>query len=432
MKVFLKIAGFILMLLVPSSLLASGGTSGPEVFGLRIEFIIFGLTLLGVAIFHNRTMYVALIGLATVLAIKYLFTPDFSFLSHIAGTPGEEGEWRILLNLFGLLLGFGILSLLFEHSGIPNKLPDILPNDWKGGFVLLFLIMVLATFLDSIASAMIGGAIALIVFKGKVHLGYLVAIVAASNAGGSGSVLGNTPTTMMWIDGVSPFDVLHAFIPSLVAFLIFGVIGSIQQDRYQRIQRNSSSGKKIDFGRVIIIVLILAGAIIANWTISFPAVGVWVAIFIGSLFRKMPWKVIPESMGGTIFLLALVTCASLMPVKDLPPASWQSSFILGFVSAVFDNIPLTKLCLEQGGYDWGMLSYAVGFGGSMLWFGSSAGVALSNMFPEAKSVVDYVKNGWHVVLAYIVGFFALLWILGWNPQAPHKNKNQEMILEQKR
>jgi hypothetical protein len=29
-----------------------------------------------------------------------------------------------------------------------------------------------------------------------------------------------------------------------------------------------------------------------------------------------------------------------------------------------------------------VLAYAVGFGGSMIWFGSSAGVALSNLYPQ--------------------------------------------------
>ena len=61
----------------------------------------------------------------------------------------------------------------------------------------------------------------------------------------------------------------------------------------------------------------------------------------------------------------------MMPVEKLPAASWQTAFGLGFVSAVFDNIPLTALALKQGGYDWGFLAYAVGFGGSMIWFGSS-------------------------------------------------------------
>ena len=104
-----------------------------------------------------------------------------------------------------------------------------------------------------------------------------------------------------------------------------------------------------------------------------------------------------------------------MPVEDLPDASWQSAFGLGWISAVFDNIPLTKLALEQGGYDWGVLAYAVGFGGSMVWFGSSAGVALTNLFPEGRTVFGWIRRGWHVVLGYVLGFFVLLLLVGWEP-----------------
>jgi Na+/H+ antiporter NhaD/arsenite permease-like protein len=105
-------------------------------------------------------------------------------------------------------------------------------------------------------------------------------------------------------------------------------------------------------------------------------------------------------------------------VDRLPAASWQTALGLGFVSAVFDNIPLTALALKQGGYDWGYLAYAVGFGGSMIWFGSSAGVALANMYPEGKSVGRWVTQGWPVAAAYVVGFFVMLAVLGWHPDAP--------------
>ena len=130
----------------------------------------------------------------------------------------------------------------------------------------------------------------------------------------------------------------------------------------------------------------------------------------------------PETFRGTVFLLALVTCASLMPVEKLPAASWQTALGLGFVSAVFDNIPLTALALKQGGYDWGFLAYAVGFGGSMIWFGSSAGVALSNLYPEAKSVGLWLKHGWYVAVAYVIGFFFMLAVLGWHADADHKKR----------
>lgn len=413
----------LILLLTGQSLMASTGEI-PVIAGIRIEFILFALTLIGVAVFHHKTMYVALTGLAAILLVKYGFS-EFSFSEHIIGTASKEGEWRILLNLLGLLFGFAILAEIFKESRFPEVLPNFLPNGWKGGFVLLLFITILSSFLDNIAAAMIGGTIAMVVFKGKVHIGFLAAIIAASNAGGAGSVVGDTTTTLMWIDGVNPVDVLHAFIASFVALAIFGFFGARQQDRYQRITDNNSTNIEVDWGRIAIVFLILICTIITNWMLDFPALGVWIGIMIGSFFRKMPWFELKNAWMGTVFLMALVTCASLMPVEELPPASHWTAFALGFVSAVFDNIPLTKLCLEQGGYDWGVLAYAVGFGGSMIWFGSSAGVALSNMYPEAKNTFRYIKNGWHVILAYIIGFFVMLLVVGWHPHKPHKEIHQK-------
>jgi Na+/H+ antiporter NhaD/arsenite permease-like protein len=413
------------MLLTNVAMMAAERSSViPSIGPIRVEFILFALTLIGVALFHKKTMYVALIGLAAVLLFKFIFDPSFNLGHHVLGSAGEEGEWRILLNLLGLLFGFAILARIFEESNVPEILPKFLPNDWKGGLVLLFMIMILSSFLDNIAAAMIGGTIAMVVFKGKVHIGYLAAIVAASNAGGAGSVVGDTTTTLMWIDGVEPVWVLHAFVASIAAFFIFGIFGSIQQHKFQPIIKDAETNVKIDWVKIFIVALILVGAITTNFLLDFPALGVWIAILLGSLISKTPWGELKKAWQGTIFLMSLVTIASMMPVEELPPASWQTAFILGFVSAIFDNIPLTKLCLEQGGYDWGILAYTVGFGGSMIWFGSSAGVALSNMYPQAKHTVNYIKGGWHVALAYVVSFFVMLAVVGWHPHAPHKKGSE--------
>jgi Na+/H+ antiporter NhaD/arsenite permease-like protein len=108
-----------------------------------------------------------------------------------------------------------------------------------------------------------------------------------------------------------------------------------------------------------------------------------------------------------MFLLALVASASLMPVESLPLPTSLSTFGLGALSAVFDNIPLTALALRQGHYDWGLLAYAVGFGGSMLWFGSSAGVALTAQYTHARSTIEWIRQGWPVMVSYVVGFLAM-------------------------
>lgn len=199
----------------------------PSIGPIRIEFILFAITLIGVALFHKKTMYVALTGLVAVLIFKFAFDPHFNLAHHIMGTAAREGEWRILLNLLGLLFGFALLAKIFQESNVPEILPKFLPDDWKGGLVLLFMIMVLSSFLDNIAGAMIGGTIAMVVFKGRVHIGYLAAIIAASNAGGAGSVVGDTTTTLMWIDGVDYRWVLHAYVASFAGFFIFGIFGSI-------------------------------------------------------------------------------------------------------------------------------------------------------------------------------------------------------------
>src|SRR5262249_32018477 len=159
---------------------------------------LFALTLLGVALFHHHTLPVALTGLAAISLYKLLFT-GFKYGTGLAGLGGHMAhEWVILANLFLLLMGFALLSRHFEDSHVPQVMPAILPDDWKGGLALLAIVFVMSSFLDNIAAALIGGTMARSVFAGRVHIGYLAAIVAASNAGGSGSVVGDTTTTMMW------------------------------------------------------------------------------------------------------------------------------------------------------------------------------------------------------------------------------------------
>lgn len=397
----------------------------PTLFAIPVDFILFGITLLCVAVFHHHTLRVGLTGLAAVTLYKLLFT-GFAEGSGVNGLLTHlSHEWVILANLFALLLGFAFLSRHFELSNVPALLPRFLPDDWKGCFTLLALVFVLSSFLDNIAAAMIGGTVAMSVFRKRVHIGYLAAIVAAANAGGAGSVIGDTTTTMMWIDGVSPLEVLHAFIPSIVALLVFGIPASLQQQRHSPIVVDATHSVVVDKARVMIVAAILIAAIVINVGVNlhapqaadrFPFLGasVWGVLLLTTPWRAPDWKILPETALGSVFLLSLVLIASMMPVESLPAPGVATTFALGFVSAVFDNIPLTKLALEQGGYDWGFLAYAVGFGGSMLWFGSSAGVAITNLFPEGKNVFAWLRGGWYIVFAYVAGFAALYALLGWN------------------
>jgi Na+/H+ antiporter NhaD/arsenite permease-like protein len=388
------------------------------------EFLIFGLTLAGVALFHRHALPIAATGLAAVIAFEWLFTqfPAGAGASGLAAHAGHE--WVTLVNLLLLLNGFALVARHFEESGVPAVLPRWLPDDWSGAFALLAIVFVMSSFLDNIAAALIGGAMAHTLFRGRVSIGYVAAIVAASNAGGSGSVIGDTTTTMMWIKGVPPSAVLHAYLAAIPALAVFGIAAARRQQAYSPIVKDPEGGAAVDWVRLALTLLVLAAAIAVNVAVNlrlpaiadrFPFIGATVALaLIGTAWLRRPdWSVLPAAFRGSLFLLCLVANASLMPVESLPEPSWLTAFGLGFVSAFFDNIPLTALALEQGGYDWGMLAYAVGFGGSMLWFGSSAGVAICSLYPEARSTGRWLREGWLVAVAYVAGFAVLLATLGW-------------------
>jgi Na+/H+ antiporter NhaD/arsenite permease-like protein len=394
-------------------------TSGPIVFGIPLVFLLFGAVLVGVMVLHRRALEVALVGLALVVILRLGFS-RFDLAAHLAH------EWAKLVNLFGLLVGFALLADHVEASHLTGLLPRVLPRGARGCFTLLVLVWLLSGVLDNIAAALVGATIAAGLFERRVHLGYLAAIVAAANAGGAGSVLGDTTTTMMWIDGTSPLALLPAYVGSAAALVVFGTFASRQQARYASASVPVPGRVGIDGKRLGIVVAALLAAVGTNLAATtalgaraegfpFLALSLWLVLLAGSPWRPLNWKLVPGAIRGSLFLIALVHSASLMPVEALPRATSTTTLALGLISSVFDNIPLTKLALAQGGYDPALLAYSVGLGGSMVWFGSSAGVAVSGLFPESKSVVKWLRHGWHVPLAFAVGYLMLWGIHGWKP-----------------
>jgi len=141
-----------------------------SLFGTPADFILFALTLLGVALFHRHTLSVALAGLGIITVYKLIFT-GFREGAGLAGLGIHLGhEFSLLANLFLLLVGFALLSRHFEESALPDAMPRLLPDNWTGGLLLLVIVFVISGFLDNIAAAIIGGTVARHVFGGKVHM----------------------------------------------------------------------------------------------------------------------------------------------------------------------------------------------------------------------------------------------------------------------
>ena len=190
------------------------------IFGIPLEYILFALTLLGIAFFHHHSFLVAVCGLAAVSLYKIFLAGFKTGLGFGAFVTHLGHEWVTLANLLALILGFSILARHFEKSHLPVVLPRVLPSGWPGAFVLLVIVFFMSSFLDNIAAALIGGAMAHQLFRAKVHIGFVAAIVAASYAGGAWSVVGDTTSTMMWIQGVSAAEVVGCFGHGHIKWLV--------------------------------------------------------------------------------------------------------------------------------------------------------------------------------------------------------------------
>ena len=315
----------------------------PALAGIPIDFILFALTLIGIALFHRHTLPIAVTRAGRHLAVEDRASRRFRGprLPRLgcASRPRMGDADQPARTAARLRAACPSTS---KRAACRNGCRGSCPTTGRARLVLLVMIFVLSSFLDNIAAALIGGTIARAVFRGKVHMGYLAAIVAASNAGGSGSVVGDTTTTMMWIDGVHPLQVLEAYIAAGTAMLVFGVPAALQQQRYSPIVRDPPGGIVVDWARVFIVALMLVAAIAVNVIVNvrfneisgaFPFIGaaVWVALLVCVPLRRPAWEELPDALKGSIFLLSLVLAASMMPVHKLPDASWRVA--LGWASS---------------------------------------------------------------------------------------------------
>jgi len=101
----------------------------------------------------------------------------------------------------------------------------------------------------------------------------------------------------------------------------------------------------------------------------------------------------------------------------LPPI--QVNYLVGFMSSVIDNVPLTaallKADVDMKVTEWLMLTYATGVGGSILVIGSAAGIIAMSKIKELN-FMSYLRNVIYLIIAYSVGYagvyFSASWVLG--------------------
>ncbi|MBM3227893.1 hypothetical protein FJZ27_03470 [Candidatus Peribacteria bacterium] len=403
-------------------------------------FVMFLMMLVGLLLFHHHKLWVVMIGFITLsLTFKEQHNGWHTLVNHFM----EHHRSHLLFNLWLLLPAFALVAYYFEHSGASHGLAKILKSD----VALLWVVFLLSTVLDNIAAALIGGTIVLAKYGApRVPFLLLIGVIGASNLGGAGSPVGDTTTVMMFISEnpkIPVSNIFMAFIATIPAQILLTMLTTkhgisaqsgeasavveemdLLESAAHRTGDDAATGHAEAEGLAgsqhavqwsqMWPMLAIPGLIIGNLQDQ-PGLGVWAGLVIGLALakREFEWKVFKEALPNTGFLLLLVGAAEMLPLNSVKPMLNTMprdiiAILMGLLSAWFDNIPLTAVCLALKDFDWGLLAYCVGYGGSAMWFGSSAGVAMGLLFPQ---IYDTKKWGWPfliVTATYMFGAFVYL------------------------
>ncbi|MCE9566721.1 MAG: hypothetical protein K8U57_32350 [Planctomycetes bacterium] len=386
---------------------------------------------------HRPRAYLRLMAAQAVLvlAILILTTAHFEevfppYLNHL----GEHHRFHLLWNLAAILPGFALVSYYFERSGAAAGMA----RSWfaRTDARVLWCVFSLSILLDNIAAAMIGATVIASIYGHRPPFRLIVAIVMASNLGGAPSPVGDTTTVMIFMANVCPVtDLFKGFVAVLpVQFLLTLWASRHQEPRLSNQQIIERAEREVERSdrelhvphcehqtvswRGMWPLLGVIGLLIGNLLADQPALGLWAGMLLGLVIGRirLNGKELLKAMPNTTFLVTLVATAELLPLEELKPflngmSRDKLAVLLGLKSAWLDNIPLTAISISLGGFAWGLLAYCVGVGGSSMWFGSSAGVAVGQTFHEAH---DTKKWAWpFVVMTFLyfvgVGCYLLVW-----------------------
>ena len=128
-------------------------TDVPAVAGIPADFILFAVVPVTIALTHHRAMRVVVVGLAVIALWKLVFSPSPASQSLRVISPANGCSSPTCLPCWS---ASRCSARHFDKSRIPLILPRVMPDDWKGGLVLLAMVFVLSSFLDNIVAAMIG------------------------------------------------------------------------------------------------------------------------------------------------------------------------------------------------------------------------------------------------------------------------------------
>jgi Na+/H+ antiporter NhaD/arsenite permease-like protein len=311
---------------------------------------------------------------------------------------------------------------------------------WITGFLAFFI----SPIADNLTTALILSTVLITIDKeNKAFIvPAAVNIVVAANAGGAWSPFGDITTLMVWVDGKGAFvDFLYLFPASILGWGITAFLLSKFIPEGNPPFSDDEKPVKIAAGGKVIMALFgftIASAVISHQVLHLPAMwGMMFGLAVLQLYvYKMSKKVRYDSEGivckevNVFSFISKIENDTLLFFFGILAAVGGLHFLgfleyftalysqfgattvnigVGFLSAIVDNVPVMSAVLKASpdmGIDahaqWMLVTLTAGVGGSLISFGSAAGVGVMGKLHGIYTFASHMKLAWTVLVGYIV------------------------------
>jgi len=399
------------------------------VIGL-LAFIALLLVIFEEVIHINKAKSTLFIGTLCWL-LAYLFPMHGNTAEDISHQLNENLLEIATLWLF-LMSAMTFVAYLNSKGFISNLIQRLLPekmHERKFMFMIAGFAFVFSSFADNVTATLVSVAvIASLDIPTRQRLKYATLIIFAVNSGGVSLITGDVTTLMIFLEGkVSIANLLLLVIPSLVAVLVLAGLLARNMHGELVFDTNPKPIEKNDKIIAGVFLITIFSTLFLNALYQIPPVltflfGLSCMFLIAQyLVRKTDQSIlnyIREIEFDTLlfFLGVLLIVGMLKEIGALQRLTgiYQvmdtsiANYLLGMLSAVLDNVPLTaallKAEIEMNTANWLALTYATGVGGSMLVIGSAAGIIAMSKVKELN-FISYLSMAGYLLAAYSVGYW---------------------------
>ncbi|MFT5756188.1 MAG: Na+/H+ antiporter NhaD/arsenite permease-like protein [Alteromonadaceae bacterium] len=325
----------------------------------------------------------------------------------------------------------GFISALVQRL-LPKKISE------RGlMFIVAIFAFVFSSFADNVTATLVSIAVIInLQLDVKKRLKYATLIIFAVNSGGVSLITGDVTTLMIFLDDkVTIGNLLILVIPSLLGVLTLATLLSLKLSGSVELAQSRMKIERNDIIIAVIFLFTISGTLLANVLYQIPPVlsflfGLSVMFLTANFLQRHTNQNILNYVreveyDALLFFLGVLLIVGILKevgvlsgftvLYNYMPAT-QVNYLVGLMSAVIDNVPLTAALLKADVNmqvtEWLTLTYATGVGGSILVIGSAAGIIAMSKIKELN-FISYLRNVGYLITAYSVGYVAVYFAANW-------------------